>query len=99
MSMKKIAAAIALTTLLGLSATACADDHDHDTVVVYQMGYYDGHHVYHAYPSPHQTTVSKKQYDKNAQLYKKAETPKASKTVEKVKPTVTKKPKPSSTKR
>jgi hypothetical protein len=63
-------AALAFVGVAGFGMVACGNDHDYDNVqYVYVHGYYDSHHHYHTYSTPHR--VTKNYYNHHKSSYPK----------------------------
>lgn len=65
----KFLVAVAAVALIGGAATACGDYDDDGVQYVYVNGYYDSHHVYHHYSTPHRVTA--KYYNSHKNSYPK----------------------------
>jgi hypothetical protein len=63
-------AALAFVGVAGFGMVACGSDQDYDNVqYVYVHGYYDSHHHYHTYSTPHR--VTKNYYNHHKSSYPK----------------------------
>lgn len=65
----KFLVSVAAVALIGGAATACGDYHDDGVQYVYVHGYYDSHHHYHTYSTPHRVTT--KYYNSHRNSYPK----------------------------
>lgn len=65
----KLLVAVAAVGLIGAGATACGDYNDDSVQYVYVHGYYDSHHHYHTYSTPHRVTT--KYYNSHKNSYPK----------------------------
>lgn len=65
----KFLVSVAAVALIGGAATACGDYNDDGVQYVYVHGYYDSHHHYHTYSTPHRVTT--KYYNSHRNSYPK----------------------------
>ena len=62
----KFLVSVAAVALIGGAATACGDYNDDGVQYVYVHGYYDSHHHYHTYSTPHRVTTKYYNSHKNS---------------------------------